>query len=538
MRIHACALAFLGSALCAAALADAATPITAVVLYPGSATVVRTAQVAAGARQVVFSALPGRFDLQTLRAEGSAGVRVGQIVSLDAARAEALNPAEAELEAKILALQDQQGALDAEINSAAMVRNYLTRLSADNAPAPEKQTPALDPKALAGVLDTLGRGASDTLQKMHRLTLQKRDNDKKIEVLQRNLNQLRSGARDSRSVTVSVSADRPGVLKLSYQIPNAGWKPAYRAALDSAASRLEIERLASISQKTGEDWRDVKLTLSTTQPRLSPTGANPQPWLISYQPPVQVQERKNELSGGLYLVAPASPAAAPAPAPQAARDEAAYQPPSFETHSAFATEFVVPTPVTLPSDGREVAVTLAKETLPSRHYLRVAPRLEKAAVVMAQAARPAGVWLAGKTQLFRDGSYVGAIDWNPAGADQFVFSFGRDDLVRVSADEIDGTSGTAGLFGKRMERKVANTFSLTNAHKTPVEVLVLESSPVSASGEIAVQASFEPAPSTQSWEQRRGVVAWEKLLAPNETGKFTVRYTIEHPKDGSVIGLR
>lgn len=537
MRIHACALAFLGSALCASALADAATPITAVVLYPGSATVVRTAQVAAGARQVVFSALPGRFDLQTLRAEGSAGVRVGQIVSLDAARAEALNPAEAELEAKILALQDQQGALDAEINSAAMVKNYLARLSADSAPAPEKQEKqALDPKALAGVVDTLGRGASDTLLKIHRLTLQKRDNDKKIEVLQRNLNQLRSGARDSRTVTVAITADRPGVLKLSYQIPNAGWKPAYRAALDSAASRLEIERLASISQKTGEDWRDVKLTLSTTQPRLSPTGADPRPWLISYQPPVQVQPQ-HALAGRLHLAGAPAPAPA-APALEAASDEAAYEPPSLESHSAFATEFVVPTLVTLPSDGREVAVTLAKETLPSRHYLRVAPRLEKAAVVMAQAARPAGVWLAGKTQLFRDGSYVGATDWNPAGADQFVFSFGRDDLVRVSADETGGTSGEAGLFGKRMARKVANTFSLTNAHKTPVEVLVLESSPVSASGEIAVQASFEPAPSTQSWEQRRGVVAWEKLLAPSETAKFTVHYTIEHPKDGSVIGLR
>ena len=38
-------------------------------LHPGSATVVRTAQVAPGMTQVVFSGLPARFDVQTLRAE-------------------------------------------------------------------------------------------------------------------------------------------------------------------------------------------------------------------------------------------------------------------------------------------------------------------------------------------------------------------------------------------------------------------------------------------------------------------------------------
>lgn len=531
MRTNAAAFIALLAALSPAVQANPATPISAVVLYPGSATVMRTASVTPGMTQVVFSGLPGRFDLQTLRAEGGPNIRIGQIVTQDAARSDAVNPAEAEMEAKIVALQDQQAALDAEIRSAELVKNYLERLGPEHGTAGEKQAARTEPKGLSGLLEALGRGASDALNKIHRLGLQKRDIGQKIDVLQRDLNQLRTGIRNTRTVTVLVSADKPGTLNLSYQVPNAGWQPAYRAALDSTSLRLELERLATISQRTGEDWSNVRLTLSTTQPRLSPTGPDPQPWILSYQPPVQMQK---------LMAAPApAPAMAPAPAEEAEnRGEAPYQPPTFETHGMFATEFVVPTPVALPSDGREVSVTLSRTTLPSRHYLRVTPRLEKAAVVMAETARPQGVWLPGNMQLFRDGNYVGATHWNPASADRLVLSFGRDDLVRVAVDQVDGKSGGSGFFGNRRVRQFADLFSITNGHGTPVELLVLESSPVSSSDEIAVRASFEPVPTTENWEQRRGVVAWEKKLAPRETGKFLVNYSIEHPKEGYVGGLR
>ena len=522
----------------AGALAEGAPPITEVVLYPGSAMVVRSVRVTPGTTQVVYSGLPAHFDVRTLRAEGGPHVRVGQIVTQDAARGAALNPAEAGLEAKIQALQDQQAALDAEIASAELVRRYLERFGAESGAPAGKPALPVDAKELAGLVEVIGKGSGEALGKIQRLTVQKRELAGQTDVLQRELAQLRSGARDSRSVTVSLAASEAGELKLSYQVPNAGWKPAYRAALDTATSKLELERLASVAQKTGEDWSNVRLTLSTTQPRLSPLAPEPQPWVLTWQPPMPAQmaamESKARANGA--MIAPAAPAA-DAPARDAAKEEAGYQPPTFVSNGAFATEFVVPAPVSLPADGREVSVSLAAETLPAKHYLRIAPRLERAAVVTAEAARPEGVWLPGDTQLFRDGSYVGSAPWNPASAERFVFSFGRDEQTRVAVDQVEGKSGTTGVFDKRQERHVADVFSITNSHKKPVEVLVLESSPVSGSDEIKVRASFDPVPSVEAWEQRRGVVGWRRTLPAGETARFGIDYTIEYPREGYVGGL-
>ncbi|MDM5181955.1 DUF4140 domain-containing protein, partial [Massilia sp. DJPM01] len=56
-------------ALLSPGMALANAPVTAVTLYPGGATVVRTAQVAAGATEVVIDGLPANFNLETVRVQ-------------------------------------------------------------------------------------------------------------------------------------------------------------------------------------------------------------------------------------------------------------------------------------------------------------------------------------------------------------------------------------------------------------------------------------------------------------------------------------
>lgn len=203
----------------------------------------------------------------------------------------------------------------------------------------------------------------------------------------------------------------------------------------------------------------------------------------------------------------------------------------------FSTEFEVPGPVNLPSDGRKVTVSLAKLSLPVKMRLRVVPRLDAAAVVTAEAERPEGVWLAGDIQLYRDGNYVGTTGWNPQTSNGLELPFGRDSLVRVKVDRAKDRNGSGGVIGQRNEREVADTFTLTSLHRAPVELLVLEASPVSTNDQIKVESMFDPKPTTDNWEQRQGVVAWAHSIRPNETLKFSVAYVIGYPKDGAVVGL-
>ena len=503
-------------------------PITRVTLYSGTATVERSAQVSPGMRELEITGLPANFDAQTLRIQAPPGVQVGEIVTRDVGQAEATSPREAELEARLQALEDSLDLLNVEVESSALVKNYLSKLNGGE----NGQTP-VDGKSLGAAVDTIKRSGREALSQIQRTQVQIRELDKKIKAAQRELEKARSGARDQRSITVAIAAQQAGSIKLSYQVNRAGWKPAYRATLNSATSTIELERMAVVAQKSGEDWSGIELRLSTGQPRLSPQAPEPVPQRLTYYPPRPPQQ---------YNFA-AAPEAMPAPAATQMRVTGSavqdnFIAPVLETQGTFDTEFAVPNRVNLASDGREITLGLSTTKVPAKQQVRVVPRQEKFAVITAEAERPSGVWLNGNIQLFRDGAYVGATNWNAQASDKLALSFGRDELVRVTVDRAAQQTGSQGFFTPRGEHRVADVFTISSFHKTPVELLVLESTPVSASEEVKVKQTFSPQPGIAAWEQRQGVVGWEKTMAPNETLKINVGYDITYPKEGTVSGMQ
>jgi len=518
-------------AFCASSAAAIEAPIQSVTLYPGSATVERVVQVSPGMTKVEITGLQANFDTETVRLQADPGIQIGQIITQDQGRADSPSARQADLETRIQSLQDQIASIDADYKSAQLVQAYLERLGASGGTT-ERAAP-IDPKSLPATLDAIRKGASDALERMHTDSIKKRALSKQLDVLKRELAKVQASARDSRVMTVQLSARQAGKLLLSYQVNNAGWKPSYRASLDSNASTVELERLATISQKTGEDWSNVKLRLSTGQPNLSVYAPDPEPWLLNYQPPSERRARE------------AAPAA-PAPAKMAFQEQAAPMPdtaddyvaPVLESQGNFATEFEVPARVSLAADGREISVGLAKQSLRTKQRILISPRTSNTtAVVTAEATRPEGVWLPGQVQLHRDGSYVGAQHWDPEERDQFLFAFGPDPLVRVEVEHRNDKSGQAGFFNQENERRINDTYAVTNLHRQAVDILVLEPTPVSQSDKINVKTALKPEPTVKEWEQRRGLVGWEATLKPNATARFDMDDVIQYPKEGVVQGL-
>src|SRR6266481_3743955 len=447
------------SAGCGAAIAQDASRITSVTLYPGSATVERSARVVPGMTRLEISGLPANFDPQTVRVEAGPGVRLGEVSTKDQSRTAASSARESAIEEKIQALKDRQAVLEVDARSAQMTADFISRLGA---PAGEKPAPLPSARSLAETIEAVRRGGSDAFGRIQKVQVQKREIDKQIRALERDLARLKSGANDVRTIAVGVSAERPGDVRVSYQVNGAGWRPAYRAGLDSAGSKVLLERQGAISQVTGEDWTNVKLKLSTGQPRLSPQGTEPRPWKLSLFSPNA--DRLSEISSGIVA------SRAPAELMRAKVEPKSREEVPLELQTTFATEFEVPGAVSLPSDGRKLTVSLAKLSLPAKMRLRVVPRLDASAIVTAEAERPEGVWLAGDIQLYRDGNYVGATGWNPQSSAALVLPFGRDSLVRVKVDRAKDRNGSGGIIGQRNEREVSDLYTLTSRHKTPVEL--------------------------------------------------------------------
>ncbi|GAB4059354.1 mucoidy inhibitor MuiA family protein [Uliginosibacterium sediminicola] len=513
------------------AQAQNASRIARVTLYPGSAMVERSASLAAGATRLVLAGLPAGLDVSSLRVEGDPGIRIGDITTQDVSSAEAVNPRQAELEAKLQALDDQLAMLDVERQSAELVTHYLQGLGGGESAA---QAAPLDARTLATALEAIRRGGSDAYGRIQRVLVQKRSLQAQRDALQREIERLASSSRDTRTLSVQLAAERAGEVRVSYQIKGPGWQPLYRASLDSANARVELERQAQIAQNTGEDWTGALIRLSTDQPRNTPQGATPRPWQLSLRPPVTVRM-------------PAAPA--PAPAAKAAPElmlrairqaDAREEAPLFDVsalQTAFSTEFEVPGRLSVPSDGRKLTVLLGRENLPVKLRVQALPRQDSTAYVVAEAERPQGVWLSGEIQLYRDRSYVGATRWNAQAGEKFELPFGRDDLVRITVTHPKVMSGESGFIAQRGERQILDVYTVSNQHKQAVELLLLEASPVSTAESISVDKRFEPKPAQENWQDLPGVIAWQQRLAAGATQKFSVDYRISWPKDSAVIGL-
>lgn len=99
-------------------------------------------------------------------------------------------------------------------------------------------------------------------------------------------------------VTNSAQTGAAG-FDLSYYVPSASWQPNYEARVKNISAPVILNQKAGITQNTGEDWKNVSLTLSTGNPSLGGTKPNIQPWYLGFYNPYG---RRNTNSTGTYNI--------------------------------------------------------------------------------------------------------------------------------------------------------------------------------------------------------------------------------------------
>jgi len=80
----------------------------------------------------------------------------------------------------------------------------------------------------------------------------------------------------------------------SYLVKNAGWFANYDARVKDVNSPVELLYKGKVYQTSGEDWTDVKLTLSTGNPQENATKPVLAPWWIGYNQRNQNQRQYYE----------------------------------------------------------------------------------------------------------------------------------------------------------------------------------------------------------------------------------------------------
>ena len=498
-------------------------PITQVTLYPDSALVERSAPIRAGSTELAVPGLPANFDLQTLQIDADAGIEIGDTTLRERTRIAPLTAEEARLDQAIQQLRARLAAIDIDRKAAELELKYLDSLASPG----EAARPI---EKLAPNLAALRQGSAQAQRRILDADTEKTRLEPQLQGLIRDLERIQPAVSELRDLVIRLRATRDGQLRIRYQLADAGWRPTYRAALDTDAARVDLERTARIAQRSGEDWNRVSLRLSTGQPRSRVSGDVPAPWNLHLRP-----ERPSDARPVAY--APA----APAPMAMAkATAEPSAPPPLFEvavTQAEFSTEYAISNPVSLPADGRSLGVSLERQPVPVKLQIQVAPRHEKAAYLMARGELPDGVWPVGDVQLYRNGAYIGTTRWDAARGSQLELPFGRDERVRVTTRSVAAQNASSGFVGQLAERHLADEFTITNLHKQPVDLLVLDGAPVGRDDKIEVVARHTPPASTDNWDGRSGLVAWAQRLGPGASQTFSADYRIRWPKERQIQGL-
>lgn len=502
--------------------AQAQGRIEQVLVYPGGATVERVVPVKAGQQQLLrVSCLSEHFDSDSLQILPVEGVAIGDITVQSAERATQPDCARSPLDERIRELEAQRNALAAELGAHELALGYLKNYggSAASGAAP-----------IAGTAEQLRRSGLETLQRQQALALRKVELERQLAPLTAERERLVQANPRLRTLLVRLNAARDTELRLSYRLNQAGWEPVYRAYLDSASGKVRLERHAQVAQGSGEDWRDVKLRLSTTQPRQASGLPMPRPWTLDLQPPPSA-----ELNQARVAYAPAPPAA-PIAAKAMAEADLGFDVGVFQ--GEFATEFAVPGRVNVAADGQRIALALGQVALDARLLARAHPRTDAgSAYLVAEAKRPPGIWPAGKLQLYRDGAFVGQSQLNLGSQELLDLYFGRDELLRISSEPEQRNAGNTGFIGSRAEQKLARAYLVENLHQRPFTVQILEAAPVARHEDIKVEARFEPPPAEREWRKQPGIVAWTVELAPGQRQRFSADYSIAYPKDARITGL-
>ncbi|NVK03439.1 MAG: mucoidy inhibitor MuiA family protein [Flavobacteriia bacterium] len=115
----------------------------------------------------------------------------------------------------------------------------------------------------------------------------------RIEELQAQSQELRSQmaelevelGKPKSVIEVETNASRPirGEVSIQYFVNDAQWIPFYNIRSGGVGTPVEFEFMASIRQNTGEDWDNVALKLSTSDPATFAAEPDIEPWTIGYR---------------------------------------------------------------------------------------------------------------------------------------------------------------------------------------------------------------------------------------------------------------
>ncbi len=513
--------------------------VSAATVYPEGATVTREAAFSApaGEHELILTDLPRDTPLASVRVALD-GARLGGVRT----REDYVPPRQAEDDAEVQAARAEVERLE-EALRAGRAEVADIRLEADAARArlrfldgigKAEGLAAQEPATLGDLVAMIGR---ETLEARRAETAAERRADaaeRALKDLVEKLSRARqalealvpeTGPRALLAVAIRADAATEGQLTVSYTVPQAGWQPLYDLHLARDEGQVRIERGAFVRQETGENWRDIALTLSTRRPAQQGAPGEIHPWIPRLGDPDEIRPMPR-VKGEGALMEMAAPAAAAAEADMAR--------PEFD---GLSVRYAYPAPVSVATGADRVRLMLSPIEADAEIRARAVPLVDETAFLMARVTNSDEdvILPTSEARFYLDGRYVGQ-RWLPfaaAGA-EMALSFGPIEGLTLKRVVKTRSEGDRGLINRASERRETVEITVENLTGESWPVTVLDRVPVSEQDDLRITWNARPDPDETDVEDKRGILAWRFDLEAGAQRTITLDTQMSWP-EGKVL---
>ena len=328
---------------------------------------------------------------------------------------------------------------------------------------------------------------------------------------------------------------------ISYYAPNAGWTPSYEMRVKSVDNSFKLGYKALIFQSTGLDWKQIPLTLSTSNP--NQTNATPllQAWYLQQYVPqlygnIQTAKRQalmNSVQTLNEVVVTGYNSKEFNFNDEKSKDVSNYL---KVNESQLYTSFDIDLPYDIPSDGTGYSVNIKEEDIKATYKHYAVPKLDKDAFLMAEISDWENLdLLPGQANIIMDGKYIGKsfIDPNST-VDTLNINLGRDKRVSIKRVTIKNTEKVK-IKGDNKTESFSYEIVVKNNKKQPINLLLKDQFPLSNDKEIEVALVNDGEAEINT---EIGVLNWKLTIPAGESKSKQFSYTVKYPKTKIIGNLR
>ncbi|MBF0328889.1 MAG: mucoidy inhibitor MuiA family protein [Nitrospirae bacterium] len=518
------------NALVFSAEVESAPKIRSIVLYPDSALIKKESAVAVKKGENIIS-ISG---LTTNLTDGSVQVTIKEkgSVKISDVRVEktylqkTVNDKIENLQVKLDSINDLINTNSNEILAIKSSIEFLKKI----VPFPQSQ------KVTQSEVEThakfIEKSSSSNYERVAKLenNIKKLNEEKKT--VENELKSLRSSRDESKTIRIKLlsQADNEINLGVSYIVTKAGWSPHYDVRADSASGKVDIVCYATITQGTGEDWKNADIEISTARPIYGPAPELSAWYVDIYKPRTPIYKSKRSMEDADMQMMSMEKASAMAPAPL-------FEEPKIKTE-ATSLSFILPGKINIPSDNQPHRILIASASKEAKLEYYAVPKLSRYAYLRADMKNPFPFPIvSGQMSMFLDERFVNTIvvDEQILPDGEMNLALGIDEGIKLERKLLKKFTQYSGVISKGAQVGYEYTIDIASAKDKEIGINIRDNFPVSKNEQIKVFLDSPKKEETKLSDD--GIISWDLKLSPNDKKTLKIKFRVEYAKSLRITGL-